>query len=305
MTNLEKYTGLERLPEFTLPISTSHGLETLAHPIAARFARAHHFFSEVLGRDVQVGLVVLSPEDWARTALLPTYGLTYYDYPNRLVVTGATPGTFWHGTVELVGKVSAELLQELRAVYGTPDGQIDLTPNVHLWPVHDLGHACNLDVPYWFPRTWLLEFFADVCLHTYLAANEPEQLPVQETLWRVLSNVPAQRFPYRSLHDFEAQYGDGEWTMENYGWYHAQFYEGAKRLYDALGVAGLQRMWQLFVVANVREATDAQLADLLGEVEPGLARMWDGTPERHVPYRPPRSRRRRPLIIRIFLGDEE
>jgi hypothetical protein len=40
------------------------------------------------------------------------------------------------------------------------------------------------------------------------------------------------------------------------------------------------------------------------DTQPCTVIHWDGTPERHVPYRPPRSRRRRPLIIRIFLGDE-
>jgi hypothetical protein len=40
------------------------------------------------------------------------------------------------------------------------------------------------------------------------------------------------------------------------------------------------------------------------DTQPRTVIHWDGTPERHVPYRPPRSRRRRPLIIRIFLGDE-
>jgi hypothetical protein len=40
------------------------------------------------------------------------------------------------------------------------------------------------------------------------------------------------------------------------------------------------------------------------ETQPRTVTHWDGTPERHVPYHPPRSRRKRPLIIRIFLGDE-
>lgn len=31
---------------------------------------------------------------------------------------------------------------------------------------------------------------------------------------------------------------------------------------------------------------------------------WNGTSERHVPYRLLRSRRRRPLIVRIFLSEE-
>jgi hypothetical protein len=40
------------------------------------------------------------------------------------------------------------------------------------------------------------------------------------------------------------------------------------------------------------------------DTQPRTVTHWDGTPERHVPYRPPRSRRRRPLIIRIFLSEE-
>ena len=40
------------------------------------------------------------------------------------------------------------------------------------------------------------------------------------------------------------------------------------------------------------------------DTQPRTVIHWDGTPERHVPYCPPRSRRRRPLIVRIFLGDE-
>ena len=40
------------------------------------------------------------------------------------------------------------------------------------------------------------------------------------------------------------------------------------------------------------------------DTQPRNVTHWDGTPERHVPYRPPRSRRRRPLIIRFFLSEE-
>jgi hypothetical protein len=40
------------------------------------------------------------------------------------------------------------------------------------------------------------------------------------------------------------------------------------------------------------------------DTQPRNVTHWDGTPERHVPYRPPRSRRRRPVIIRFFLSEE-
>ena len=40
------------------------------------------------------------------------------------------------------------------------------------------------------------------------------------------------------------------------------------------------------------------------DTQPRNVTHGDGTPERHVPYRPPRSRRRRPRIIRFFLSEE-
>ena len=40
------------------------------------------------------------------------------------------------------------------------------------------------------------------------------------------------------------------------------------------------------------------------DTQPRNVTHWDGIPERHVPYRPPRSRRRRPHIIRFFLSED-
>jgi hypothetical protein len=40
------------------------------------------------------------------------------------------------------------------------------------------------------------------------------------------------------------------------------------------------------------------------DTQPRTVLHWDGTPERHVPYRRPRSRRKRPLIVRIVLSDD-
>ena len=40
------------------------------------------------------------------------------------------------------------------------------------------------------------------------------------------------------------------------------------------------------------------------DTQPRNVTHWDGSPARHVPYRPPRSRRRRALIIRFFLSEE-
>ena len=119
-------------------------------------------------------------------------------------------------------------MPELRNVYGRPDGRITLTPHIEWWIVHDLGHTFHAHLSYWFPRKWLMELFADLCLYTYVAANEPDYLPRLETVLRLLHQLPAAHFRYHTLHDFDTQYLDME--LVNYLWYHGHFFACAKPL---------------------------------------------------------------------------
>jgi hypothetical protein len=272
MTDLVYYAGLERLTTFPFPVYTSAALSHASNQIAARFERSYRILSTALDVQPQVGLVALAAEDWPRYAGLPTFGVTHYDYPHRMVVAAAEPSTFLQPVVELIGDASETLLQELRAVYGLNDGSIDLTPHVDLWVAHDLGHAFHLHAAYWFPRRWLMEYFADLCSYAYVAAEEPEQLPALETFPRVIGAVGAQHFRYHTLADFETQYG-GDWDTGNYLWYHGALFAAARQSYQAAGVQSLRRMWQAFVLAGIKEATDAELIELLEQAQPELARV--------------------------------
>ena len=271
MAKVGRYEGLQLLPEFPFAAYANPGLEHTPTTIAERFARAYRFLSETLETAPSAGLLILSAGDWTRHAAFPTYGLTHYDDGQRMVIAPGHPSTFWHPVIDVVGATSADLVEELRPVYGQPDGHIDLSSHIDLWVVHDLGHAFHLHVAYWFPRKWLMEFFADLCLYTYLATDEPDQLPALETFPHVMSKLPALQFRYRTLHDFEMQYND--MGLENYLWYHGHLFAYAKRVYEAAGIAALQRMWQAFVLANVQEVSDAQLAELLQAVHPDLVQM--------------------------------
>jgi len=71
MTNPQPDAGLQILPEFASPVHCSRGLEAYAHTLAARFQRAHAFFSTLFGISPSVGLVVLSADDW------PTYARAF------------------------------------------------------------------------------------------------------------------------------------------------------------------------------------------------------------------------------------
>jgi hypothetical protein len=279
MTDLEHYAGLQRLYTISRPVLASPDLAEVAEGFAARYERAYRFLSETLGVAPDVGLVVLSEADWPRDALIPTYGVTFYAYPHRMVVTAADSGTFWRPAIDLVRAHAPHLLQELQAVYGQPDGSIDLAAHIALWIAHDLGHAFHLDAEYWFPRRWLMEYCADLCCYTYVAAVEPAQLPALEVFPRALRAIDARHVRYHTLHDFEAQYDGGDWSNENYCWYHGFLFETAKQAYRAADVQALQRLWQAFVLANVREIADEQLAELLQHAQPELAQMMRTWPE--------------------------
>ncbi len=271
MADLQGLPGLQRLTEFSFPVHSSRGLEEHARTLAVRFARTHDFLCATFDMAPRVGLLVVSAGDWASYAhpSFPIYALTYYR--DGQVVTGGRDSTFWHPFVETIAAAAPDLLSELRAVYGRPDGDIDLTPHTDWWVVHDLGHAFHVQIPYWFPRVWLMEFFADLCLYTYVATHEPAHLPALETLPRLLSQVPASHFRYHTLRDFDTEYVNME--LANYLWYHGHFFECAKRAYAASGAAALHHLWNTFVAPNVEAVPDSQVAALLQHVQADVARM--------------------------------
>lgn len=276
MTNPQPDTGLQLVPGFASPVHCSRGLEVYAHTLAARFHRAHAFFHTLFGISPSVGFVVLSAEDWPTyaRALFPIYGFTHYF--EAQVVTGGPDTTFWQPLVDAITTTAPHLVPKLRNVYGQPDGRISLTSHVEWWSVHDLGHAFHAHLNYWFPRKWLMELFADLCLYTYVAANEPDYLPRVETVLRLLQQLPASHFRYHTLNHFDSQY----LTMKlvNYAWYHGHFFAYAKQVYDAAGTSALERLWRTLVVPNVREVTDTELAELLRSSLPELAHLMQTWP---------------------------
>jgi hypothetical protein len=146
-----------------------------------------------------------------------------------------------------------------------------LTRHIEWWIIHDLGHAFHLHLDYRFPRVWLMEFFADVCLYTYVASHEPAYLPALEILPRVLSRLKPTHFHYRTLAEFDTQYINME--LMNYLWYHGHFFEQARRAYAQVGSSLLDRFWHTFVLAKVQEIPDSELALRLQQIEPGIAQM--------------------------------
>lgn len=58
-------------------------------------------------------------------------------------------------------------------------------PFADLLVVHELAHAFHDGVPFVFPRSWLMELFANMALCAVVVANEPDRTVQLETLPRV------------------------------------------------------------------------------------------------------------------------
>jgi hypothetical protein len=267
---------LQQLSAFACPVYSSSGLEAVAHSQGVRFEQASRFLSQVFAVTPQIGLLVLSVDDWSAHAGVAEYGATHYDPARSMVITGGEPAGFWHGLVDAVGRESPEMLRELRETYGQPDGRVDLSAHVDLWIVHDLGHAFH----YRFPRLWLMEFFADLCLYAYVAEREPAQLSALETLPAVMSRRRTDSFRCHTLPDFEREYT--KMGLDNYVWYHGVFFAWAKHLYSTAGVAPLRRLWKTFAGSEYSEISDAELTGLLEGAEPRLAQLVAAWPAQTI-----------------------
>jgi hypothetical protein len=278
MTGPNPPEKLQRLAEFSCPVDVSAGLHATTRSQAIRFEQAYRFLRETFAATPPIGLMVLSVEDWSTHAhpAFAEYGVTHYDPDRGMVITGGQPAAFWQSLLDSLGAESADLLQELRETHGRPDGSIDLSRHIDLWIVHDLGHAFH----YQFPRRWLMEFFADLCLYAYVAGLEPAQLPALMTLPRVVRKRRTDPFRCRTLSDFEREYIN--MGLDNYLWYHGLFFAWAERLYTAAGVMLLERLWRTFVAPGVSEMSDTQFIEALRQVHPDLAQMVAVWPEQTV-----------------------
>jgi hypothetical protein len=263
------YSNLIELSGFSVQVYASAGTETRARDIAARCERAYRFLSSTLDADAAVRVLVLAPEHWLHYTDFPIYGMPHYIDIQTLVVAGQN-NDFWQNIAPPIEALPVQTAQAMQAVYGG-SGSIDLSLFFDMLPVHEMAHLFHRQAGLDFPRLWLMEFFCNFCLHSYIAAVEPERLPELELFPQVMIAGGHERFTYHTLADLERLYFNV--GPDNYGWYQSQLHAAAKRVYEAGGVRALQDLWQTFLRSN-DVLTDSQLAARLrDEVHPELARV--------------------------------
>ena len=268
MIDNTKHAGLELVRTEPFPVLASAGLEGRAAGLADRCGRARAFLGSALAIEPDVALLVLSKGDWECRAGGP-YGMPQYAAGN--IAAAGEQADLWNELSALLEHAPPELRQLAAEVYAGADGGIDLAPFFDLLVVHELGHAFPAHTHSRFPRHWLEELFANLCLHAYVASVEPRELVVLETFPRVLANVGADHFRHRSLEAFEALYSD---LGRDYAWFQSQLHVAAKRVHEAEGLAVVKRFLACLAVHD-----DALVALLESRVGSEVARIpgnWPG-----------------------------
>ena len=256
---------------YRVPVSSSASVQAKAHYLSQEFERAYTYVTNLLAVVLDVRLAFLSEHDWSSLTQSPYYGAVLYDYPNHTIVAGAEPTSFWQPLVAHLENAAPDLFAQLQQVYQNDEGTIDLSPNIEFWIIHDLGHACHLHHHYWFPRKWLMELFANLCLYSYIVEQAPEHSACALTFFSVLSALPRSLITYQMLADFERQYV--ALPLNNYLWFSGQLMHLAHNLHQQFGQFSLVRLWDIFVLGNIQEVSNPSLWQQVSSKDAALATM--------------------------------
>jgi len=268
----DKYPHLVRLTDYPFAVWASRGTEQRAQTLALRCQMGHRFLSHALQFEAELHLLVLAPEHWLTYTGSPMFGVPQTIDAQTVVVAGQN-AELWQMIVPPVESLPTTAAQSLRAMYGQPDGSIDVATYMDWLPVHEVGHlfvdqaAGHFD--FHLPRRWLVELFCNLSLHTYVASKEPAQLPHLEVFPQSVVAQGRVAFPHQSWHDFEALYASME--PPNFVWYLSRLHTAAKRIYDAGGIEVLQRLYRVIVQSSDSPSDERLIALLRDAVHPAVA----------------------------------
>lgn len=265
------YPTLSSLEGFPFPVFASRGSEDRGRSIAARTARALDWLGQVTGKVRRPTLVVADAHDWASVCEIPIYGMMF-SIPDKLG-TSPTPAAWWQEYVDaLRPHLSETASTAIAATFGDPP---DFTGIADLIITHEATHLFHEIHPVtWaseFPAEWVMELFANLGMHGYLATHEPDQLRLLAALTEATIDAGNGIWDLQDL----ALMGESMQTsVTNYVWYQFRLIRFAEQLWTAGQEDGLRDYQQLL---GHPELTRDQVVDLLSRLEPAVAdavRRW-------------------------------
>ena len=276
----DKYSTLNELTGYSFPVYASPGTEARAQTIAARCERAYRFLGETLNPNTEIRVLILAPEDWERFTGSPMFGVPQTVDKQTVVVAGQD-SELWKMIVPPIEYLPPDKAHTIRKVYNQADGSVSVASYMDLLPVHEIGHlfidqaADAFD--FHLPRRWLIELFCNLCLHAYVAKEEPGEMERLTAFPEAVIALGYRHLEHTNLDDFEQLYAGME--PPNFVWYLSQLHVAAHRIYDAGGIESVQAMFRT-IVQSKDSIADEQLAmQLRDDVHPNAAKVLTTWPD--------------------------
>lgn len=265
------YPTLSPLEGFPFPVFVSRGSEERGRTIASVAAHAIDWLGQVTGKVRRPTLVVADEQDWPSVCEIPTYGMPF-SIPDKLG-TSPTPALWWQEYVDaLQPHLSEAASTALATTFGDPP---DFTGLADLIITHEATHLFHQIHPdTWaseFPSDWVMELFANLGMHGFLATHDPDRLRLLTTMADATIDAGHDIWDLQDLALMGESTRDG---VTNYVWYEFRLIRLAEQLWSARGEDGLRDYQSLL---GHPDLTHDQVVDRLSRLEPAVAdavRRW-------------------------------
>jgi len=261
----QKYTDLTALDGYKSKVYFSTGNDVRAKTVAERMDRVLEYYNNLIAYEPEVTLLILNPTDWPKHTTFPVYGMPHYDDKRNLLIIASENNEFWKSFIPPIEQLPKELSDKISSTYVDENGNLTMHAFFDLLAIHEIGHAYHFQAGVNVQRMWMGELFCNILLHTYIAENEPEQLPALTVFPQMVIAGVKEEYKFTSLTDVEERYEEiGQKYPKNYGWYQCRWHSAAGDIYDASGVEAFVKFWNAF--SDQREKlNDEELAVFLSE----------------------------------------
>lgn len=261
----QNYTDLVALDGYKTKVYFSSGNDERAKTVAERMDKVLEYYNKVIDYEPDVTLLILNQSDWSKHTTFPVYGMPHYDDNRNLLIVASENNDFWNSFIPPIDQLPKDLSDKILLTYIDESGSLTMQAFFDLLAIHEIGHAYHFQAGINVQRMWMGELFCNVLLHTYIAENEPEQLPALTVFPQMVIAGGKEEYEYTSLIDIEDRYEEiGQKYPKNYGWYQCRWHYAAGNIYDAGGVETFVRLWDT-LSQQKEKLNDEKFATLISE----------------------------------------
>jgi len=257
----QSYPDLAELKGYSITAYYSQGNEVRAKQIVKRSENTINYVKALVGFSPKVSLFILNPEHWKKYATFPVYGMPHYPDSQRLVIA-SEDNDFWKSFIPPLEQLPPDLTTKIKQAYTTAFGGLSMMAFFDLLALHELGHGFHAQGGLTMQRLWMQELFCNLMLHTYIAENEPAQLPALEVFPEMVVSAGTAGYTYTKLDAFEKQYD--KMDPKNYGWYQCRLHVASKNIYNGEGKKAFIKLWK-GLKKNEAPLSDEQFARFLNK----------------------------------------